>query len=523
MADILNNIAGQDRELLQFNCGLERETLRSTTDGKLSTSAHPKFLGSKLFNPRITTDFAESQLELITPVCEDSSKAISELYKTHRFIYSFLKEEILWPASMPCELPCDHDIMIASYGDSNLAQFKETYRRGLSHRYGRAMQTICAIHYNFSFKNGFWKILKDQERSNLKFQDYRTSRYFDLLRNFERLSWLPTYLFGASPAVSESFLKNTQKGLSRLDETTLYQPNATSLRNGSLGYKSATQSSLLNISCNSLEEYLHCLAKAICTKYKGYEELTSHNLNQLNSNILQSEAELYTSVRAKRTPRNQTNLLSSLQKDGVEYVEVRLLDIDPYEPIGISKETINFLDTFLLYCLMTPSPKHDKKVYDARDSNMESVVYEGRNSEVRLDDMGVKRSVREWGRIILGELEEIGDLLDQINGNHSYSSSIAKQMAKIEDPSSTPSARMLKDLEHQSFQQFAMKQGQSHRQFFLSEPLEKSVQQLFLDLVEVSIESQRREDALREKPFSDYLFKVQTEYQSIYQSMLGEM
>ena len=172
---------------------------------------------------------------------------------------------------------------------------------------------------------------------------------------------------------------------------------------------------------------------------------------------------------------------------------------------------------------MTPSPKHDKKVYDARDSNMESVVYEGRNSEVRLDDMGVKRSVREWGRIILGELEEIGDLLDEINGNHSYSSSIAKQMAKIEDPSSTPSARMLKDLEHQSFQQFAIKQGQSHRQFFLSEPLEKSVQQFFLDLAEVSIESQRHEDALREKPFSDYLFKVQTEYQSIYQSMLGEM
>ena len=105
MADILNTIAGKDRELLQFNCGLERETLRSTPDGNLSTSTHPKFLGSKLFNPRITTDFAESQLELITPVCEDSSKAISELHKTHRFIYSFLKEEILWPASMPCELP----------------------------------------------------------------------------------------------------------------------------------------------------------------------------------------------------------------------------------------------------------------------------------------------------------------------------------------------------------------------------------------------------------------------------------
>ena len=523
MADILNTIASKDRRLLQFNCGLERETLRSTEDGKLSTLAHPRFLGSKLFNPRITTDFGESQLEIITPVCEDPSMAIKELYKSHCFIYSFLKDEILWPASMPCELPCDRDIMIARYGDSNLAQLKETYRRGLAHRYGRTMQTICAIHYNFSLKDDFWQVLRNQERSYLKFKDYRTSRYFDLIRNFHRLSWLPTYLFGASPAVSESFLKDTQKGLSRLDSSTFYQPHATSLRNGNLGYNSVTQSSLLNISYNSLEEYLHCLAEAICTKYKGYEELNGDNLNQLNSNILQSEAEFYSSARAKRTPRNGSNLLSSLQKEGVEYIEVRLLDIDPYEPIGINKETISFLDTFLVYCLMTPSPKYDEKLYDATESNMKTIVNEGRNSGVKLDDLGVKRSVKEWGKMILGELGHISDLLDQVNGNDSYSSSITKQIAKLEDPNSTPSARLLKDLDHLSFQQFAVKQGQAHREIFLSDPLEKYEHQFFVDLAKVSIERQRREDALREKPFSEYLSEVQTEYESIYQSMVGDV
>ena len=523
MANILNTIFRKDSTLLQFNCGLERETLRTTPQGRLAQSNHPRFLGSKLFNPRITTDFAESQLELITPVCESSAEALSELDKIHRFIYSSLKDEILWPASMPCALPLDQEIPIARYGQSNLAQLKETYRRGLASRYGRTMQTICAIHYNFSFKDSFWKALKNEEHSSLGIKEFSTSRYFDLLRNFQRLSWLPTYLFGASPVVSESFLQETQQELSKLDNSTWYQSNATSLRNGNLGYKSATQSSLLNISYNSLEEYLFCLAEAICTNYRGYGELDVSNLAQINNNILQSEAEFYSSVRAKRIPRQGLNSLSALQQDGVEYIEVRLLDIDPYEPLGISEDTTNFLDILLLHCLITPSPKHDKHLTTSIDLNMESVVYEGRSSDVKLDDMGVKRSVREWGRIILEQLEDISLLLDQVSGSNSYSSSIAKQKAKIEDPGLTPSALLLKDLDHQSFQEFAIKQSLSHRATFLKTPLEKFDFKFFSNLAAASFVSQKKQDALEQKMFSDYLFEVQDEYKSIYQSLIGNM
>ena len=159
MLDNLKSIAGKQPEILRFNRGLERETLRVDSSGQLAVTPHPGFLGSKLCHPMITTDFSESQLELITPVQHSASDALNQLNDIHRFIYSGLDGEILWPASMPCTLPPSNEIPLAQYGSSNLAKLKNTYRSGLGNRYGRTMQTICAIHYNFSFPDNFWPVL----------------------------------------------------------------------------------------------------------------------------------------------------------------------------------------------------------------------------------------------------------------------------------------------------------------------------------------------------------------------------
>ena len=525
MLDALKAIAQLDSSLLCFRKGLERETLRTSSDGHLAITDHPSFLGSKLCHPRITTDFSESQLELITPVCDTTEDALNQLTNIHRFVCAGLQNEILWPASMPCSLPSDEDIPIAHYGNSNLARLKETYRSGLGYRYGRTMQTICAIHYNFSFRDSFWDALYEYENATEIKRDFRDRRYFDLMRNFRRLSWLPTYLFGASPAVSDSFLDDgggKDKDLSRLDATTWYLPKATSLRNGGLGYQSATQSGLLNICYNSLDNYLHTLAEAICTKHEDYDQFTDTGIIQVNSNVLQSEAEFYTSIRAKRVPPPGRSLLHVLQQDGVEYIEVRLLDVNPYAAIGIDAETINFLDMLLLHNLFNPSPFHDDSLCAAVETNMKTVVYGGRNSDVELNDRGKKCSLRDWGRSIMNELKGIANILDQYAGGSNFSDSLEKQQQKIENPELTTSARMLADMQGRSFHELILMLAQEQQSVFLSKPLERAEQDYFSELAQASIDTQRDEDAKKEPPFPMYLDEVQRDYETIYQSLLNK-
>ena len=215
-------------ELLTFNRGIEREALRVSPAGSLAQTPHPAAFGSKLTHPKVTTDFSEAQLELITPVVRSTRAAIDDLDQIHRYLYKELGDELLWSASMPCVLENDDVIPLAYYGTSNLGRLKTTYRSGLGYRYGRAMQTICAVHYNFSFADSFWQWLKSAENSDESDKDYTTRRYFDLMRNFRRWSWLLTYLFGASPAVCNSFVQQREHELIRFDEGTFYLPHATS-------------------------------------------------------------------------------------------------------------------------------------------------------------------------------------------------------------------------------------------------------------------------------------------------------
>ena len=484
--------AAEASTILRFNRGIEREALRVSASGTLSKAPHPEKFGSKLTHPKITTDFSEAQLELITPVHHKPSDALADLDQIHRYLYTGLGDEILWSASMPCVLQDDASIPLAYYGDSNVGRLKTTYRSGLGYRYGRGMQTICAIHYNFSFSNEFWQWLKAAEGSNESDQDFITRRYFDLMRNFRRWSWLLTYLFGASPAVCNSFIKGREHNLAAFDEGSAYLPNATSLRSGNLGYQSDAQAEHMQVCYNSLENYVHSLAGAICEEYAPYSEIghkSGDNYKQINTCILQSEAEFYSSIRAKRVPGAGENFLSSLLADGVQYIEVRLLDVNPYMPLGIDEAEINFLDTFLLYCLLTDSPAHDDLRCGEVRANTMATVHDGRSASLTLQDYGHERLLPEWGSEVLDAMAPFATILDKNQGSSRFSQSLALQQSRIADTNLTPSGQILQDMTEQGipFFRFAMNQALKHKAHFESRPLSADEKATFEELARESV------------------------------------
>ncbi|MET0982978.1 MAG: glutamate--cysteine ligase, partial [Telluria sp.] len=253
--------------------GIERETLRIDREGRLARTPHPVQLGSALTHPQITTDYAEALLEFITPAEHDIGLALHRLDAIHRFAYSKLGDEMLWSESMPGELPPEEDIDIGWYGTSNIGMLKHVYRRGLAVRYGKAMQCIAGIHYNYSLPEQLWQVIRENdgipEERRSALRDFQSESYIATIRNFRRYAWLLMYLFGASPALTTSFLRGRPHALETLSEDTLFLPYATSLRMSDLGYQNDAQSGLRPHE-NSLESYVTSLMDAVNRPYPPY-------------------------------------------------------------------------------------------------------------------------------------------------------------------------------------------------------------------------------------------------------------
>jgi glutamate--cysteine ligase len=489
--------------------GIEKESLRITPDGRLSQQPHPAALGSKLTNPWITTDYSEALLEFITPPTDCIDEPIHFLDDIHRFVYANIGEEILWVNSMPCLMGADEDIPIAHYGRSNVGLMKEIYRRGLGYRYGRAMQTIAGIHYNFSFPERFWTLHQQLEGDDGPLGEFIDRRYFDLLRNFQRYSWLLMYLFGASPAICPSFLQGREHDLLTLRGKSLYRPHATSLRMSDIGYQNNAQSSL-HISYNSLDEYVDSLTRAIKTPDAEYEKLgvcVDGRYRQLNGNILQIENEYYSSIRPKRAINRGERPTLALARRGVEYIELRAVDLNPFEPVGIRQQDLRFFDLFATYCLLLDSPKLDSRDLEAAKSNIRKVVYDGRDPAVTLDNWGEQERLRDWAARKLTQMEPIAELFDGILGDGNYRDTLADQQAKVSDPECTPSARVLAEMERrqQGFFHFAMEQALQHRDHFLARPLPADRAETFERAARDSLAEQADWEAEPQKPFADYL------------------
>lgn len=425
-----------------FRKGLEKEGLRVDADGFIAQTPHPKALGSALTNPAITTDYSEALLELVTPVCESTDELFSALEGIHAYVHQHLGDEVLWPLSMPCRLDGDASIPIARYGASNIGMLKTVYRRGLAERYGRVMQSIAGTHYNFSMPESFWERWQQQLGDTGSLSDFRTQQYFWLIRNFRRRSWLLMYLFGASPALDKSFVAGRRHRLEPLDSQTLCEPNATSLRMSDLGYNNQAQSSL-DICFNRLETYTQTLDHAIHTPWPPYQKIglfRDGERIQINDSVLQIENEYYSAIRPKRTTESGEKPLHALQSRGVEYVEVRCLDLDPFAPQGVTREQVDFMDLFLLDCLVSDSPLIDDPECDALDNAFQDVVRQGRAPGCRLSFREGTADLRSEGIRILERLER---LAERIPGGSEYQGCLEQQKARLEEPQQTPSGRLL--------------------------------------------------------------------------------
>ncbi len=497
--------------------GLEKESLRVDEDGRISQKPHPEACGSTLTHSLITTDYSEALLEFITPPNHCIDALVEQLTHIHKFTYDHLQNEYLWVSSMPCEISSDAEVIVGQYGSSNPGKMKTIYREGLGHRYGRMMQTISGIHYNFSLPSAFWAWLHNREGSTKNLQAFRTERYFDLIRNFRRYYWLLIYLFGASPAVSSSFVKNRNHELEQRDEKTLYAPFATSLRMGDLGYQSDAQSSL-SVSYNCLEQYLATLCQAIQQPYADYEKIgvkdDAGNYQQLNTSLLQIENEFYSAIRPKRTAESGETALSALHSRGVEYIEVRCIDLNPFEPLGISSSQMHFIDTFLLFCLLAESPLSDEDENHRILDNQRSIVYRGRDPALTLQFGNETRTVKEWGECLFESLAPVAEMLDNAYESRDYATALEEQRKKLNNPALTPSAQVLQELHDKdySYAEFGLVQARKLSDYFASQTLPADINHRFEQLSKQSIQQQHELEKEYSGDFESYLASYYSQY-----------
>ncbi len=493
MASLKDRLRALPTSALQgMRRGIEKESLRTRPDGFLAATPHPAALGSALTHPHITTDYSESQLELITGAHLDIDACLEQLTQIHQYVYRHLDDEMLWVGSMPCGLPPDESIPIGFYGGSNVGRAKSVYRLGLGHRYGRRMQTISGIHYNWSLPG------------------LGNDDYFGLIRNFRRHSFLLLYLFGASPAVCGSFVAGREHGLQPLQGGTLYLPHATSLRMGRLGYQSDAQASLA-VSYNSLEGYGASLQKALTRPYAPYEAVGIRNpggdYNQLATSLLQIENEFYGTIRPKRVIFPGERPLHALRERGVEYVEVRCMDLDPFVTVGIEAPTMRFIDLFLMHCLLEPSPPDTPAEIAALGRNQQRVAARGRESGLKLERCDTELTLVEWAAQIVGELAALAEAMDSALGGRHYREAWKSASRALTQPDSLPSARVLATMAtdfDSSYVRFTRAQSVQTRNTLLGLPWAAAQEQQFEALARESVREQRRIESEDTMPFEIY-------------------
>ncbi|MEE4244014.1 MAG: glutamate--cysteine ligase [Kangiellaceae bacterium] len=489
--------------------GLEKESLRITADGLVAQTPHPKALGSSLTNKYITTDYSEALLEFITPPCIGLHEPLQWLDKIHRYTYQHLDNEILWCASMPCMMGEEKDIPIAQYGSSNSGKMKMVYREGLGKRYGRFMQTIAGIHYNFSISDATWQALYDLSDKTSSFTDFKSQRYMGMIRNYNRNSWIIPFFFGASPAVCESFLKHRPSRLDCLVAGTRYGKYATSLRMSDLGYQNNVQSQL-KVSINSLDEYIDDLEYAIKTEDPYYLSMgvkIDDQYTQLNANLLQIENEFYSNIRPKRTSSSGERPTKALRQGGVEYLEVRALDLNLYDPIGISQYQLNFIDVFLLHCLMHDSPLITERELAENKKNFSRVVKGGRDPEVYLWHENKQVALVDRLKQLFAEFELSANILDQAYQTDEFSSALECLNPLITNPELSLSGQIVMTIEKRNdgFFQYAYALSKRYGKELRSNPLDEQDYQTFADEARDSIDKQQQLEASEEISFEQFL------------------
>lgn len=419
--DLMTNESLQDRlkklketsffDNLIIKRGIEKEFFRVDSDGFISKRPHPISLGSALKNKYITTDFAEAQVELVTPTFEDIDELYDFLFSLHVYVAKNIDDdEMLWPFSMPPKIEDESEINLGYYHQSGIGLLKHVYRRGLKARYGSTMQCVSGMHYNFSLKQSSFAGLVESPN-----QKKISEAYLGLIRNFKRIYWFVLCEFGQTNVVDKSFVKNRRHNLKELNESDMFLEHATSLRMSEIGYQSKAQKSL-DIKYNSLEGFLRKIKKAIEVPYKEFSDKglkdSDEEYQQISDGIIQIENEYYDSIRPKRSSSENMRPYDLLKNFGIEYLEIRGVDIAPSDITGMSKHHIRFLDLILIYCLILPSPKITSNEKKEIDSNEYIAIYSGRDKEAKILVNGDQIKINEARDEMLGNLRSIAKCMN---------------------------------------------------------------------------------------------------------------
>jgi glutamate--cysteine ligase len=468
---------------------------------------HPTRLGSALTHPYLTTDYSEALLEFVTPAYPTNWETIQFLCDSHSFVCQNLDGELLWAQSMPCVVNPDQELPVAAYGPSNVGQLKTIYRRGLGYRYGRAMQAIAGVHYNYSLPISFWEPFREQQKRTEVLDSFVSDQYMGLVRNYRRLAWLFIYLFGASPALCKTFCAEGHEILEELEPSTWHGPFSTSLRMSDIGYRNKTQAEL-QISANSLAAYTAGLAAAVTTPSTDYERIgvrVDGEYRQLNANILQIENEYYSSIRPKPAAGSDAPPTVALRETGVEYVEVRTLDINVLDPVGVNQNQLRFAEAALIYCLLAESPPIDAAEQAEIDARDLTVAHEGRKPGLMLPGNGHDVCLRDRGTALVDRIQEVATILD-VEGE-GYLAAVEAQRAALLEPELTPSAQILADIREkgQSFLEFTLDLSKTHAEYFRQLRLPPEKLALFTGHAERSLERAQALEHLPRPSFEEYL------------------
>ena len=419
MLDKIKDIIINNKSIGSY--GIEREGLRVTNEGKLALTPHPKVFEKKICNPYITTDFSESQIEVITP----TFNSVEECYNFTNVLYDIVAQEIgdeyLWPISMPCILPEDKDIPIAEFCECPMGINARRYREQLMKKYGGKRQLISGIHYNFSFQDDFLKELHKKVGEGTSFREFKDNVYLKLVRNYLRYRWIIIYLLCGSNVIHDSFEKEYIESLNKINEDTYHNESALSYRNSQYGYK------------NNIDLY---------PNYDSVKAYVDSMNNFVKDKVLESHKELYSQVRLKAADID--NFLESLEKDGIKYLEYRSLDINPFEKGGISLNDLKFLEVFNIFLLVKEESDYEKWQEEALDN--QKLIAEQGLSNVNLKRDGKNISKEEWGLELLSYIKNINDKLNLVSNEI-----ILEMIDKIKDFKITYAYKMLKKVKSEGF------------------------------------------------------------------------
>ena len=407
--------------------GIEKENVRVDKNGRMATTPHPGILGDKFQHPYITTDFSESQVEMITPPLDSVDKVHGFLETLHDVVTQNIGNELLWPQSLPPLLPNEEDIPIAQFGGKGVS--KEKYREVLAKRYGRERQMLTGIHYNFSLSDRL-------ERKLIKIccpdgnpEQFREALYLKMLRNFMRYRWFLVWLFGSSPVSDPSFkMKNLKTG----EKKQVVCGHAVSIRTSSGGYSNEEE---YFVDFNSLD---------------GFNKSIS---NLVEDGKLVGHEELYLPIRLKFD-----------EAEKISHVEVRLLDLDPYEKAGISKDRLHLVHLFMLHCLFKNEPDvYDQKQQEIAANNQDLVACYGLKSDLNLSNFeGEEILVQDFGMEIYVELQNFLNVANLANKKQ-YISAMNHCQSLMDGSVMRTSLRIREDILKEGFIGFHMKQAEKYQ------------------------------------------------------------